>query len=172
MKNKFIKPFLLITTLLLFFTTFGVENQYAQKARNFQGTWVWKNGDEEFELDLKQNGDKLTGYHFSIGQNGNKLDEADFAESPSIVGTINKNTAKVEFKSAFPDSSGKGTATLIFRNKQLYWKITKSSGEHYLPLSAVLKKKNDSAKEKEKTNQKNSTTGKCSDNSPLLLLSQ
>lgn len=139
MKYRIIKQFITTIALLLLIITIGVTTQYAQKSKTFQGTWSWEKGTEQFELELKQNGNKLTGYHIAIGQNGSKVDEADTTQEPSIVGTVKRNTAKVNFKSGFPDSNGKGAATLILRRRQLYWKIINSSGEHYLPLSAVLK---------------------------------
>lgn len=139
MKNKITKQFAILVVALLFIITLGAATEYAQKNENFQGTWAWKKGAEEFELTLKQNGNKLTGYHIAIGQNGNKVDEADITQEPSIVGIVKKKSARVEFKSGFPDGNGKGAATLVLRRRQLFWKIINSSGEHYLPLSAILK---------------------------------
>ena len=139
MKDKITKQFFLFIVAFLVLITLGVASEYAQKSGNFQGTWTWKKGAEEFELTLRQNGDKLTGYHFAIGQNGNKVDEADTTGEPSIIGTIEDNTAKIKFTSAYPDGNGKGTAKIILHRRHLYWKITSSSGEYYLPLSATLK---------------------------------
>ena len=139
MKDKAIKR-LAMAVILLFVSSSAVMTLYAQKSGNFRGVWSAKNGAEEFELELKQNGNRLTGYHFAIGQNGNKVDEADTQQAPSITGSIKGKIATVQFKSGFPGSSGKGTATLVLRRRQLYWRIIGSSGEHYLPLSAVLKK--------------------------------
>ena len=141
MRSKTIKRFVTLIVAFLLLVTLGAATEYAQKSKDFQGTWTWKKGAEEFELTLKQNGSKLTGYHFAVGQNGNKVDEADTKGEPSIIGTIEDNTAKIKFTSAFPDGNGKGTATLVLHHRRLYWKITSSSGEHYLPLSAILKAK-------------------------------
>ncbi len=139
MKDNIIKYFVRLIIAFLLLITLGAATEYAQKSENFQGTWAWKKGAEEFALTLKQDGNKLTGYHFAIGQNGNMVDEADTTGEPSITGTIKNNTAKIKFTSAFPDGNGKGMATLVFRRRRhLYWKITSSSGEHYLPLSAML----------------------------------
>lgn len=138
MKDNTNKHCVRLSVAFLLLMTLGAVSEYAQKSDNFQGNWVWKQGAEEFELTLKQDDTKLTGYHFAIGQNGNKVDEADSTGEPSIIGTIKGNTARIEFTSAFPDGDGKGMATLVFRRRHLYWKITSSSGEHYLPLSAIM----------------------------------
>ena len=138
MKNNITKHFARLIIAFLLLITLGAATEYAQQSENFQGTWAWKKGDEEFELKLKQDGTKLTGYHFAIGQNGNKIDEPDTTGEPSITGIIKGNTAKIKFTSAFPDGDGKGMATLVLRRRHLYWKIISSSGEHYLPLSAIL----------------------------------
>lgn len=141
MRDKITKQFIILVVAFLFLITLGVSTEYAQKNENFQGSWAWRKGAEEFELTLKQNGNKLTGYHSAIGQNGNKVDEADTTQEPSIFGIVKNNTAKIKFTSGFPDGTGKGTAMIVRRGRHLYWKITSSSGEHYLPLSATLKVK-------------------------------
>lgn len=138
MKDIITKNFVRLSVALLLLTTLGAVTEYAQKSKKFQGTWAWKKGAEEFELTLKQDGNKLTGYHFAFGQNGNKVDESDTTGVPSIIGTVKGSTAKIKFTSAFPDGNGKGMATLVLRRRHLYWKVTSSSGEHYLPLSAML----------------------------------
>lgn len=116
------------------------EKLQAQNKQNFAGVWSWKKGADEFELTLTQNGDQVTGYHFAAGQNGNKIDEAETTQPPSITGTIKGKTATINFTGAFPDGNGQGTATMTIRKDKLYWKITGSRGEHYLPANAVMKK--------------------------------
>ncbi len=140
MNNKTIKRLATATMILLFIGLSAATTLYAQKNDNFQGNWMWKKGADEFELELKQKGNKISGYHIAIGQNGHKVDEADRTQTSSITGSVKGKTATVAFRSGFPDGNGQGTATLILRRRQLYWRIINSGGEHYLPLSAVLKK--------------------------------
>jgi hypothetical protein len=125
------KSILLLSGLLLL-------SAPALAAQPFAGAWHWAKGQESFDLDLTQDGAKLTGYHSAIGQNGLKADEVQAPNAPSISGTIKGDTATVTFRSGFPDSEGSGHATLKLRGKNLSWKITDAKGEHYLPAKAVL----------------------------------
>lgn len=142
MNYRIIKILSALLCVFLFVSTLEAIAQSVGKTANLQGRWTWKRGSQEFELRLEQDGNKLTGYHIAIGQNGNKVDEADPAREPSVVGEVKGKTAKVKFKSGFPDSEGSGEATLNLHRQRLYWRITTSNGEHYLPVSAVLRRVN------------------------------
>jgi hypothetical protein len=109
------------------------------KAVDLTGPWQWEQGKESLDLTLEQHGTVITGYHSAVGQRGAKVDEvtADSGQ-PSITGEINGNVATVKFRSGYPDSTGGGTARLTLRGSFLYWEITKTQGEHYLPRTARL----------------------------------
>lgn len=110
-----------------------------QKISNIAGNWNWKQGAEMFDLTLKQDGTKITGYHTAIGQRGAKADEtAPDAAEPSIKGDLKGQIATIQFRTGYPDSTGHGTATLKLRGGFLTWQIVTSEGEHYLPKSARL----------------------------------
>ena len=57
---------------------------------------------------------------------------------PQIACTVKGGVAHVRFQSGYDDSGGRGEAVLTLRGNKLEWKITKSSGAHYLPTSSVL----------------------------------
>jgi hypothetical protein len=111
-----------------------------QKSVNIAGSWKWEQGQERFDLVIKQDGNAITGYHAAVGQRGNKVDEVALAPDvePSIKGELKGPVATLKFRSGYPDSTGGGTATLTLRGAFLYWQIVKSDGEHYLPKSAKL----------------------------------
>lgn len=110
-----------------------------QTSIRWTGTWTWKQGPESLTLRLLQDGTTLTGTHSAIGQRGAKVDgiEENSAE-PSIKGDIQGAIAHVQFRTGFPDATGRGTATLTLKNGQMYWQIVKSEDEHYFPKSARL----------------------------------
>jgi hypothetical protein len=105
---------------------------------DFAGAWHWSKGSEELTLHLEQADGRLTGHHSAIGQGGMKADEVPDSGPPSITGKVNGGVATVDFNSGFPDSQGGGKARLSLKAGFLYWKVLKSTGEHYLPLNAKL----------------------------------
>ena len=106
----------------------------------FSGDWNWSKGKELLTLHLEQSGKELTGWHTAVGQGGLKADEVLRSASPSITGQIDGDTATVTFHSGFPDSKGNGKAKLTLSGNTLSWNILESSGEHYLPTKAKLKR--------------------------------
>ncbi len=106
---------------------------------NFAGSWDAPVNDvSAFSLDLTQTGNRITGYHTAIAHRGKRVDSVLPDEGrPSITGTITGGVAHVRFQSGY-DESGRGEAVLTLRDNKLEWKITKSSGIHYFPMSCVL----------------------------------
>jgi len=104
----------------------------------FTGAWAAKTTEHSaFSLQLTQKGDQLEGYHSAVAQKGNRIDSALPGEDrPSIKGTIVNGVALVQFRSGYSEATG--NATLTLKDGKLEWKITKSSGVHYLPDTAVL----------------------------------
>jgi len=119
---------------------FGTES-LAGGSGSFTGLWDASNGDvSDFSLDLVQTGNRIEGYHNSIADRGKRIDAVERSEgTPSITGTVSGGVAHVRFQSGY-DESGSGEAVLTLRGNKLEWKITKSSGIHYLPMKSVLQR--------------------------------
>lgn len=116
-----------------------IPHTVPQTSIRWTGTWTWKQGPESLTLRLQQDGTTLTGTHSAIGQRGAKVDEmAVGSAEPSLKGDIEGATAHIQFRTSFPDATGRGTATLTLKNGQIYWQIVKSEDEHYFPKSARL----------------------------------
>ena len=114
-------------------------NARADETADFSGTWMWSEGQESFVMTLKQQGDKVAGTHTAVGQEGAKADDGLDVAGPTIAGVVKGDTAVVTFHTAFPDSDGHGTATMVKHGDILDWEITSSDGEHYLPKKALMK---------------------------------
>jgi len=107
---------------------------------NFQGTWVDKEEkDLSFSLDLRQDGDTLTGYHCGMTKDGKRIDCSLEGEDFTIVGTAKGNIARVKFTSAY--SGQIGMAKITHNGENLLWEITAfPNGIYYLPDSVTLTK--------------------------------
>jgi hypothetical protein len=130
--------------LLALFFLVAIPRAHAEQKNNistnsdFDGTWKWRRAKEELTLTLQQTGNHLEGRHVAIGQNGAKVDEISATDPPSIVGEVDRSTARVNFRSGFPGSTGGGTARIRRVGQGLTWRIVSSTGEHYLPSFAHL----------------------------------
>jgi glutaredoxin len=114
------------------------------KNTDFSGEWNYENFDNEnslenktFSLHLNQNKDSITGYYCSLSRNGNRIDCFD-EKDENLKGKVDNDTLYIDFTSSFNDKTGK--AKLYFKGKKLYWSITKSEGEIYLPSNILLEK--------------------------------
>jgi len=107
---------------------------------SFSGEWHWSKGQEELTLYLVQSSNQLTGWHTAIGQGGQKVDEVPRSDPPSITGLIDGKTATLDFRSGYPDGNGKGKVKLTLTRGYLSWQLLESSGEHYLPKNAKLRR--------------------------------
>jgi uncharacterized protein len=106
------------------------------------------NGDRDhFELYLWSTGNHLCGVHAATAQLGNRVDEDEDTENPSINGNINNNSATIEFHSS---EGATGEATIKVIKNKLYWKVTKQDSDpkyHFswiIPKEAILLKQTDS----------------------------
>ena len=121
-----------------------IPSQSTGKAeRTFTGLWADEGNDvRAFSLDLKQNGNQITGYHSAVAQRGNRIDATlPSEESPSIAGFIENGVALVWFKSGY-GSEGGGRAILSLAGNQISWRIVESYGVHCLPDASTLNFKN------------------------------
>ena len=104
----------------------------------FAGSWDYSVSDVfAFSLDLTQSGDRIEGYHIAIARSGKRVDAIlPNEDKPSITGNVASGVASISFRSGYSDATG--TAKLTRKGKKLLWKITGSTGAHYLPISCVL----------------------------------
>ena len=101
----------------------------------------WEDVSSAFSLDLSQDGEQLQGNHTVVAQQGNKIDSLD----KSIEGSIQGNTAVINFQSSFATNSGVAQIVFIDQNT-IFWKVTNPpDGEYYLPNEATLVKKESAA---------------------------
>lgn len=110
----------------------------------FSGVWIFENKEKptpgkiallSFTLNLKQNGDKITGKYDYITYNATRIREG------KIEGIVKDNKAVLKFKN--PEYKWeKGSATLKPVKGGMEWEMTESpQGEHFIPLKSFLKKK-------------------------------
>jgi hypothetical protein len=124
--------------LILFVSSILASLASADVSEDFTGTWASKTTDAiTFSLDLKQRGSRIEGYHNAVAQGGRRVDDVQpDTGHPSISGSVQGRVAYVTFSSGYGDGTGEATITL--NGNKLDWKITKSSGMHYLPSASVL----------------------------------
>jgi hypothetical protein len=93
-----------------------------------------------FVLDISVFEKKICGFHLASGQLGNKVDDGTMLDgNPTITGSIQKDLAKVVYRSAW---GATGTAAIRVRGKKLYWTVlTESNDESWFPSRAVLTKR-------------------------------
>ena len=126
----------LLTTL--FSLMLLIADASATEKRGFAGSWSFSVGNaSSFSLDLTRNGNRIQGYHTAIARRGNRIDAVLPGEGkPSITGDIIAGVAHIRFHSGYSDATGEATLTL--KDNKLEWRITQSSGAHYLPNSCIL----------------------------------
>jgi hypothetical protein len=124
--------------ILLISSIFIVMDAAANEKGGFTGSWVSKADDAiVFSLDLTQAGSRIKGYHIAVAHHGNRIDAVMPDDGrPSITGAVSRGVAHLRFRSGYSEATGEATITL--HGNKLEWKITKSSGIHYLPTSSIL----------------------------------
>ena len=141
-KTAFI--FLLLMFFMTAFLSFAAEPMKEGK-HEFSGAWKFQNDEKKpppkgqnklliFSLEISRKGDEITGKYEYITYNATRIREG------IIKGKIKGNTASLEFSN--PEYNWeKGKASLVIMKNGLNWKMTESpQGEHFLPVTAVLKK--------------------------------
>lgn len=116
------------------------------KNEAFVGDWFFESinnkdsvNNKTFEINLSKTKDnKIEGNYCSVSRNGNKIDCFKDNEL-NIFGYVKNDTLFINFNSNWENSAGRAILYLTNRN-QLFWKITQSKGELYLPNEVVLKK--------------------------------
>lgn len=116
---------------------YTIQIDIAQYLADFSLDGHWVDAATGFTLDLYQDWKTITGQHQIVSQDGNKIDSLE----ASITGSIQGQTADVQFKSSFTNHVGAAKITSIDANT-ITWKIiTPPEGEYYLPAEATLTRK-------------------------------
>ena len=111
----------------------------------YMGSWIFKNDEKSppppgqiklltFSLDLKQEGDKITGKYDYITFNATRIREG------KIEGIVKDNIVKIKFEN--PEYKWeKGEAIIKPGKGGIEWILKKSpEGEHFIPGKALLKR--------------------------------
>ena len=106
---------------------------------NYSGSWEYETEYSSFSLELVQKDSIVTGRHFSIMQNGNRIDGSD--NEQTIQGTIKDGQLIAKIKSTY-EAGEPGTAKISFIGKDsLYFEfITPPSCEYWIPNKVILTK--------------------------------
>ena len=110
-------------------------------------TWSCKRGpgcpagEDSFHLELRTHGDQVCAKLVASAQGGNKVEEDEDGEPPSIVGRYRGDAATVAYTSNW---GGHGVASIQVHGDSLRWSVLwHDGGESYIPLDAVLRKESD-----------------------------
>ena len=106
--------------------------------QDYSGEWVYQTDSSVFSLTLTQVDSVVTGYHASVMNYGNRIDEGD-EENLTIRGTVQDGQLTVYVKSTY-DSDKPGIAKIVFVGKDsISFKfITPPFGTYWIPDEAVL----------------------------------
>ncbi len=116
---------------------FTIQIDVAQYRADFSLDGQWEDAATGFSLTLFQDWKNIYGNHLIVAQGGNKIDSLD----ASITGSLQGQTATVQFQSSFAASTGTAEITYVDPNT-ITWKIiTPPDGEYYLPAEATLTRK-------------------------------
>ncbi len=103
-----------------------------------EGSWSWsaKSGGPEMNLEIRVQGNKVSGGYHAVTHNADRLDEGD------IHGVWSGNHASLKFKSE--NFGGHGAGELVLYKNKLFWRKTESENSEEscdcLPAEAVLEK--------------------------------
>ena len=113
-------------------------NRQSVSPRSIYGTWSAKGGSWGMTLQITIDEGYILGTHSAYAQNGNRVDSS---RKPSITGRFEgKSPVLVGWRSGYGEATGKAELTVI-DDSTISWRIiSQSSGEHYLPREAVLRK--------------------------------
>lgn len=117
----------------------GLQKAVVEPA-NFQGYWIWHQPEASFDLNLKQRGLQLRGFHCAVVHDLMKSDCSETGEDEfTLTGAVEGRTAIVTFTSA--TSGERGKAKIIHQGKTLLWQITEMpKGGSYLPREAKMQR--------------------------------
>ena len=108
--------------------------------RSIFGTWSTNEGSWGLTLQITIDEGYIIGTHSAYAQNGNRIDSS---RKTSITGRFEgRSPVRVAWRSGYNGATGEAEIAVV-DDSTIRWKITsESSGEHYLPREAVLRKGN------------------------------
>lgn len=111
------------------------------------GTWevTWRcdggpcpSIEDHFDLELRTNGNQVCAKVAASANGGNKVDEDENGEPPSVVGRYEEGIVTVAYMSHW---GGRGVASIQVEDGSLQWRVLwHDKGTSYIPLQAVLHK--------------------------------
>ena len=115
---------------------------------SFTGVWSGEKDDTEnqplstLSLDIKQTQQNISGSYCYISRHGARIDCPDEGES-NLSGTLQGDSALVEFNSSFGGKGGK--AQLTINQGVMSWQLLKEpeGGDYTAPVSYILHKEKD-----------------------------
>ncbi|MDR3562193.1 MAG: hypothetical protein P4N59_12260 [Negativicutes bacterium] len=109
-------------------------------AASFGGNWACDKGVWVFNLHLEESDGIITGRHVAISDYGRRLDGVG-TESPTLDGSVNGNTAIINWHSTYSRAEGQAKITIVNENT-IHWQITAVTiaDSFYLPREAYLKR--------------------------------
>jgi len=112
----------------------------ATAQQSFKGTWYWENSESSVSFIFSQIGNKISGVHCCVLDNGNHIDCEEDTTKPTIQGTVDGASINLSFTSTFSLTKGKAVVKRI-DNNTIEWTITKApSGIFYIPKHVILKR--------------------------------
>ncbi len=95
-------------------------------------------GEDVFQLELRTSGDQACAKLLASARGGNKVEEDEDGQPPSIVGRFTGAAATVAYTSNW---GGHGVASIKVDGDSLRWNVLwHDEGESYVPLVAVLRR--------------------------------
>jgi len=130
-------------TLIISFVNVVLASVFSITAtaqQSFKGTWHWENKESSVSFIFSQTGNKISGVHCCVLDNGNHIDCEEDATKPTIQGTVDGASINLSFTSTFSLAKGKAVVKRI-DNNTIEWTITKvPSGTFYIPKHVILKR--------------------------------
>ena len=139
--KKFVFPLILISItifLCLPMPAYSAGTKHTDvRYSDFNGDWVYNEGEVWFYLHLEQQDRKVKGWYSAVIGNGSRIDGIP-EETENISGIVKDNVAEVEFKS---DWGGAGKVKIIYKGDKVEWLITEVFRKgYYCPDGPVLLK--------------------------------
>jgi hypothetical protein len=108
----------------------------------FTGLWIAPESQAvSFELDLRQSGSHIEGYHAVLVLPGGRIEVAlpTDGKPPSVQGDLlSSSVAKVSYQ--LRNGAGSGEATLTRRGNKMNWHLLSATGEQCLPVDCPLER--------------------------------
>ena len=101
------------------------------------GKWMYETEETSFDLTLKQQDTIVTGSHFSVMLNGNRIDGA-LDDEETIRGVVKNGKAIVSIKSMYGLGTGKAKLSFVGKDSLYFEFIERPEGESWIPNKVIL----------------------------------